>query len=214
MIKTDGKSVLKRINRRLKALSLSANKAGALVGSRDIVRSIRRQISEGKQHGVSTQSLERLAPVLKTTAAWLLSESGPEVVDGFEEDRDYQRTIPIKGYVTAGAAAHYLPIPSGDLDYVEAPVGATDETIALEIRGDSLGELFDRWVVFFDDVRSPVTSDLIGKLCVVGLADERVLVKKLKRAGAGLYDLLSNNEDPIRGVVVTWAARVKTMAPR
>lgn len=215
MNKTNGKAVLKRIDKRLKALGLSDNKAGTEAGSRDLVRSIRRQITDGKQQGISSQSLERLAPVLGTTAAWLLSEAGPETEGDFETEQEQDdRMIPVKGYVVAGAAARYLPLADAEFDRVHPPADATDETIALEIRGDSLGELFDRWLVFFDDVRSPVTPDLIGKLCVVGLVDERVLVKKLKRAGAGLYDLLSNNEDPIRGVAVKWAARVKTMAPR
>ncbi len=86
--------------------------------------------------------------------------------------------------------------------------------MAVEIRGNSLGELFDRWLVFYDDVRRPVTEDLIGKLCVVGLADGRVLIKKIGRSTNGLYDLLSEKEPPIENAVIEWAARVNAMAPR
>lgn len=145
-----------------------------------------------------------------------LGETAPEWDGFYEAQTPYDEgpgTVPVRGYVGAGAMAFYLP-KEVELDRVEAPPGATAETIALEVRGTSLGELFDRWLVFVDDIRAPVTPDLIGKTCVVGVADGRILVKKLKRAGAGLYDLLSDTEEPIRAVSVEWAARVKSMEPR
>ena len=124
-------------------------------------------------------------------------------------------TVKVKGYVGAGAEAHYYNVAQGDLDEVPAPDGSTADTVAVEIRGDSLGSLFDRWIVFYDDVRRPVTGDLVGKLCVVGLPDDRVLVKKIRRGSEdGLYHLLSEREDPIRDVEIEWAARVKNMVPR
>ena len=123
-------------------------------------------------------------------------------------------TVKVVGYVGAAAAAHFYAVAQGELDEVPAPEGATPATVAVEIRGSSLGELFDRWLVFYDDVRRPMTPDLIGHLCVVGLADDRVLIKKIRRGANGLYDLLSNVEEPIRGVEIEWAARVKSMFPR
>jgi len=48
------------------------------------------------------------------------------------------------------------------------------------MRGESLGALFDRWLVYYDDIRDPPTTDLLHALCVVGLADGRILVKQLK----------------------------------
>lgn len=60
-----------------------------------------------------------------------------------------------------------------------------------------------------------MTSDLLGKLCVVALDDERVVVKKLKRGQRrGKYDLFSNTEPPLYDQTVVWAARVKQMVPR
>ena len=128
---------------------------------------------------------------------------------------DAPRTIPLVGFVGAGAEAHYYGAGQELNEFVDAPDGATADTRALEIRGTSLGELFDRWLVFYDDVRSPVTTDLIGRLCVVGLPDDRVLVKKLtKSRSPGLFHLLSNTEAPIMDAEVAWAARVKHMVPR
>ena len=123
--------------------------------------------------------------------------------------------VKLKGYVGAGAAAHYYALPDNDLDDVDAPEGSNEATVAVEIRGDSLGGFFDRWLVFYDEVRRPVTPDLIGRLCVVGLEDGRVLIKKLQSSREqGLFNLLSQTEGPITDIPVEWAARVKVMMPR
>ena len=104
----------------------------------------------------------------------------------------------------------------GDLDAVEPPIGANENTVAVEVRGDSLGPFFNRWLVFYDDVRHGAPpSELIGEICVVGLEDGRVLIKQLQRGKAeGLYNLHSQTEPPMRDVPVAWAAKVKSMARR
>ncbi|WP_210259487.1 hypothetical protein [Devosia sp. 1635] len=130
---------------------------------------------------------------------------------------DSEKTVPVVGYVGAGAEAHFYALSDGELDRVPAPENAGPETVAVEIRGESLGPLFARWLVHYDEIRSPITSDLINQLCVVGLPDDRVLVKKVRNSKSktpGLYDLLSNAEDPIFDVPIAWAAKVKSMVPR
>lgn len=123
--------------------------------------------------------------------------------------------VPIVGYVGAGAEAHYYADAQGPFDTIPGPPGSNAATMAVEIRGESLGSLFDRWIVFYDDVRRPVTQDLIGKLCIVGLHDDRVLIKQIKRSKtAGLFHLLSQTEPPILDVPLLWAAPVRSMAPR
>ena len=85
----------------------------------------------------------------------------------------------------------------------------------MQIRGHSLGALFDNWLVFYDDVRDPPDDDLVGRMCVCGLADGRVLVKALKRSQVqGMWTLLSNTEPPIYDVALDWAALVREMRPR
>lgn len=124
-------------------------------------------------------------------------------------------SVPMVGYVGAGAAAHFYGESQGELDRVPAPDGATKDTVAVEIRGESLGALFEQWIVYYDEVRAPVTPDMVGRLCVVGLNDQRVLVKQIKRSRtAGLFHLLSNTEAPILDVEIAWAAKVKSMVPR
>lgn len=152
----------------------------------------------------------------KVSAEYLLTGRRVDVSDLVEDDKPstWKRTVPIVGYVGANSEAHTYAVPAGSLDDVEAPDGSTEETVAVEIKGDSLGALFDRWIVFYDDVRSPVTSDLYGKLCVVGLADERILIKKIRPRRDGRFDLLSNTDGTIENAAIEWAAKVKLMVPR
>lgn len=139
---------------------------------------------------------------------WLMSGKGPMIQGSAAE-------VPLVGYVGAGAEAHFYATGQGALDMVPAPEGATKDTVAVQIRGESLGALFQHWLVYYDEVRSPVTHDMIGRLCVVGLADDRILVKQINRSKtAGLYHLISNTEPPIFDVEVIWAAKVKQMVPR
>ena len=77
------------------------------------------------------------------------------------------------------------------------------------------GALFDNWLVFYDDIHDPPSESFVGRMCVCGLSDGRVLVKALKRSQiAGLWTLLSNTEPPIYDVALDWAALVREMRPR
>jgi len=123
--------------------------------------------------------------------------------------------VPLVGYVGAGAIAHFYADGQGPFDEVDAPDAASPNTVAVQIRGHSLGALFDNWLVFYDDVREPPGDDLVGRMCVCGLADGRVLIKALKRSQiGGLWTLLSNAEPPIYDVALDWAALVREMRPR
>lgn len=164
---------------------------------------------ENGTRGLRPSVADRYAKALGVHPQWLLYGTGTT-----RAIRPPARgVVPLVGYVAAGATAYFTP--AGELGEVTAPENATDSTVAVEIRGDSLGSFFDRWLVFYDDVRRPVTADLIGRLCVVGLEDGRVLIKKPQRSRVkGLFHLLSQTEDPILDAAVEWAARVKSMVPR
>lgn len=164
---------------------------------------------ENGERGIRRVPAEKYAKAFRVPVEWLLFGKGRE--RPVEAERP--KVVPLVGYVGAGAQTYFLP--AGELDEVDAPDGATESTVAVEIRGESLGSFFDRWLVYYDDVRRPLTPDLIGRLCVVGLADERVLIKMPKASKTrGLYHLLSQTEPPILDVAVEWAARVKSMVPR
>ena len=132
-----------------------------------------------------------------------------------DNDRPASGLVAVVGYVAAGSVAALFEEAQGPLDHVDAPANATSTTVGLLVQGVSLGPAWDNAVIFYDDVRSPVTPDLHGRLCVVGLDDGRVLVKILKAAGDGTYHLFSNTlEEPLLNQSVSWAARVKAAHPR
>jgi SOS-response transcriptional repressor LexA len=165
---------------------------------------------ENGTRGLKPAKAEQYARAFKVQPEWLLYGKTKNVAKPSE-----RRTVPLVGYVGAGAAAFYFG-DHGPFDDVPAPEGASETTVAVEIRGDSLGALFDRWLVFYDDVRRPVSTDQVGRLCVVGLKDGRILIKKLQRSKArqGLFHLLSNTEAPILDVEIDWAAKVINMVPQ
>jgi hypothetical protein len=205
--------IVERIEQRLQVVGKTAARASKEAGlSSSAIYNLQRG-AKGKipTKGGNANTFSALAPVLETTPNWLMTGQGAETPGDLPD----AATVRLVGYVGAGAEAHFYAISQGDLDEVPAPDGSTADTVAVEIRGDSLGSLFDRWLVFYDQVRSPVTSDQLGRLCVVGLPDDRILVKKLQKGTKkGLFRLLSEREPPIEDVAVAWAAKVKTMVPR
>ncbi|WP_035679517.1 helix-turn-helix domain-containing protein [Bradyrhizobium liaoningense] len=169
---------------------------------------------ENGRRGFKREAADRYARKFHVNLEWLLTGKGPKERRTTRSAPAQQHSVPLVGYVGAGAQTHFFA-HDAPLDEVPAPMGTTDTTVAVEIRGDSLGSFFDRWLVFYDDVRRPVTTDLLNKLCVVGLGDGRILIKKVQRSKArGLFHLLSQTEPPILDVEVEWAAVVKNMVPR
>lgn len=192
--------------------------------SPDGIRTIRRQFENGRQTSVTSATLEKLARGLETTPLWLLKEEGPETLVSAEhidsahilEDAVPPKKVRVVGYVGAGSEAHYYALADDAYEEVDPPGGVSDQTVAVEIRGTSLGRLLNSWLVFYKDVRAPVEPDQIGQLCVVGLADDRILVKQIRRERDGSYTLISNSTDeaPIENAQIEWAAKVTDMRPR
>ncbi|CAN7306025.1 XRE family transcriptional regulator [Phenylobacterium sp. LjRoot164] len=171
---------------------------------------------ENGRRGFPAKRAPQYARAFGVTTDWLLfgRGDGPGGATPATDDR-IRRTVPVVGFVGAGSAAHFYGTGDGELDRVEAPDYATENTVAAEIRGESLGPLLERWLVFWDEVRTPVTPDLLGELCVVGLPDDRILVKQLRATSTpNHFHLISNNEAPMFDVEVLWAAKVKGMQPR
>lgn len=159
------------------------------------------------------------ASEIKTVQDYLAADHGhilSERVAADLDDGGEREKTPVVGYVGAASKAHFYAVSQGELERVPAPDYATARTVAVEIRGKSLGPFFDRWLVFYDDVRSPITDDLIGALCVVGLNDDRILIKKVAKQQNGNFTLYSqlDSEPPIKDAIIAWAARVRGMTPR
>lgn len=201
-------------NDRLKAARIKAGYAEAAQAARAFGwKEVTYSKHESGERGLRPKVAERYAKAFRVTPEYLLYARS-KLPPATRQDDSKPRTVPLVGYVAAGAEAYFFA-DQGEIDRVQAPDTATEDTVAVEIRGESLGSFFDRWLIFYDRVERPITADLIGKLCVVGLADGRILVKKVQRSKArGLFHLLSQAEGPILDVAIEWAARVKHMAPR
>ncbi len=121
-----------------------------------------------------------------------------------------RRKVKLVGYVGAGSEAHYYGNGDSPDVWLEAPASSTSDTVAVKVRGGFLGPGFKHWIVFYDEVRNPPTVDMFRKLCVVGLTDDRVLVKWLHPGSEqGRFHLVSNTEGMIENVEVKWAALVR-----
>ena len=163
----------------------------------------------GRDYG--PDEAKRYARWFGVTPEWLLTGRGPLPASR------WSRTLPGAGRRLCRRRRRGASLRSGAgrSRRGDLALDATESTVAVEIRGDSLGTFFNRWLVFYDDVRRPVTPDLIGELCVVGLEDGRVLVKQVRRGRAeGLFTLFSATEKPIADVAIAWAAKVNSISRR
>lgn len=122
---------------------------------------------------------------------------------------------PVLGKVSAGAVMHLAEDAQGPFDEVEAPEGSPETTVAAIIEGDSLGPHFNGWLVFWDQQPRPPGPEMNNKICVVGLDDGRIMIKRLARGSVpGTWTLLSQFEPPIYDANVKWATLVASMKQR
>src|SRR5260221_1136927 len=167
----------------------------------------RAQSPGGRDYG--PEDAKKYARRFGVTPEWLLTRREPFPVG----DHPPPPKVPVVGYVGAGSTAHFYDVAQADLDEGYGPPRAAEKMSAVEVRGDRLGPYLNRGFGFYDEVRNPMTPDLIGQLCVVGLTDGRVLVKQVQRGRAeGLYTLHSAIEKPIPDVAIEWAARVNSIS--
>src|SRR5262249_7355402 len=165
----------------------------------------------GRDYG--PEDAKKYARRFGVTPEWLLT--GREPFPTGADESPAAPKVPVVGYVGAGSAAHLYDLAPPELHAMGRPADPAQGTVAVGICGDILRPFFTRWYVFYDDVHRPMTADLIGQLCVVGLADGRVLVKQVQRGRAeGLYNLHSATEKPIADVKIEWAARVNSISRR
>ncbi|MCA0032714.1 hypothetical protein [Mesorhizobium sp. B263B2A] len=125
------KDILARIESRLNAVGLKESAAAVMAGLSDsAIRDMRRAIRDGKDDaGVSTRTLVKLAPVLETTASWLMEGTGPEQsvmrspdeilavlhrIDGLKPENVGVLLSMIDGFQRANAASQPRPaLPDG-----------------------------------------------------------------------------------------------------
>lgn len=103
------------------------------------------------------------------------------------------------------------------IGWIEPVPGSTEKTVAVIVRGNSMRPYaFDGSIIFFDDRRDPVSDDMLGEVVIVGLSDDRILLKRLLRANIpdkGFFNLESYNGDVMPDQKVEWAAFVAAVIP-
>jgi SOS-response transcriptional repressor LexA len=194
--------VLSRVESRLRALNLSAHAASLAAKKPDAIRNLRRAVRSGDRRGITTETLAALAPVLQTTAAWLL--------EGVGNERP-ANTARVVGKI--GAGAEILPefeqIPPDGLFEIEVPFPIPEDTIAFEVEGDSMWPRYDAGDVVICSRQSHDAESVVGSEAAVRTQDGRRYLKRVRRgATPGTFDLESHNAAPIRGVAIEWVAGI------
>jgi hypothetical protein len=201
----DLEDVLARIEQRLAALGLSAHGASLAARKPDAIRNLKRAVKSGDRRGITTETLSALAPVLQTTAAWLLGGVG---------EADPNTHVRVVGRI--GAGAEILPeveqIPPEGLFEVEVPFPIPETSIAFEVEGDSMWPRYDPGDIILCWREGTDAEEVIGWEAAVRTADGKRYLKRIRRgAVAGTFDLESHNAAPIRGVLLEWAAQIQAV---
>lgn len=132
--------------------------------------------------------------------------SQAEIIEGDEQSR-----ISIVGRVGASTDGAVLQTTDhGPFGEIEAPLGSRGSEVAVEVSGHSMGLYApDGSLILYDDRHDPPHDDMLGHVCVVGLPDGRVLVKRLLRGSRrGLFDLESLVGETLQDQRIEWAAMV------
>jgi len=195
--------VLFRIESRLNAVGLSAHAASLAAKRPDAIRNLKRAVKNHDRRGVTTETLMALAPVLKTTAAWLLEGVG-EPTPG--------NIVQVVGRI--GAGAEILPefeqIPPEGLYEIEVPFPISNDAIAFQVEGDSMWPRYDPGDVIICWRQGTNVDEVVGWEAAVRTTDGKRYLKRIQRGGSsGTFDLESHNAAPIRGVRIEWAAEIK-----
>ena len=120
--------------------------------------------------------------------------------------------VKLAGFVGAGQEVYQFD--EDGAGFVEAPPGARDGTEAVEVRGESMLPLYEDGTILYYSRQLP-PENMVGRRAVVKLADDRILVKAVRRgADRGLFTLVSLNAPDIEDVALQWAAPIDWIKPR
>lgn len=187
------RAAIKRVMNRLNLKILPwCNSAGITEGSL-------RAFLKGDNNAMGSDNLELLANAVGLSLGALLDEPVMTV---------------ICGYVGAGERVYCYDdhAKGAGLEEIEVPFGLPNGVVAVVVRGDSMQpQLEEGWVLFYERAFDGVPDECIESLCVVKLADDGMLVKKVKRGSKPhLYHLISKNplHPPLFDQELQWATKV------
>ena len=141
---------------------------------------------------------------------WLYDASGPMRFGG------PGGMVPVKGMVGANPDGSVLFANGQEAwDLAPIPPGGTENAVALQVSGHSMRGLADDGaLIYFEDQRTPPTSDMLGQIVVVEMETDEVLVKRLLRGSEpGRYDLESLAGPTRRDARLRWAAHITAIIP-
>lgn len=199
-----------RIGQRLREARMARGFASAAEAARRFHWNITSyQQAENGTRPPSRTRIAEYARKLKVSVNWLLTGAGTR-------DDTELSTVPMIGFVGADALVTFLGGAQRMQHEVLAPPKATARTVALEIRGDSLRKhAQDGWLVYYEDHKEPMSESLLDKLCVIGLSDGSVMVRKIQKGSrSGLFHLLSSETDPVFDQKIIWASEIVWLKPR
>jgi phage repressor protein C with HTH and peptisase S24 domain len=196
-------NVLARIESRLKAVGLSAHAASLAAKRPDAIRNLKRAVKNHDRRGVTTETLMALAPVLKTSAAWLLEGVGEQASGNL---------VRVVGQVGAGAEIQpkLEQVPPEGLYMIEVPFPVPADAIALEVEGDSMWPRYDPGDIIVCWRQTDNIQEVVGWEAAVTTADGKSYLKRVQQGAAARgFDLESHNAAPIRGALIELAAVIK-----
>jgi len=177
---------------------------------REFDRTGKKQVDLARHLGIAHPQITRLMQGTRRLKADEIAKiaeffgSPPPVPD--------RRMIPLVGYVGAGAQVHAIDdhAKGAGLDEVECPWSELGPSaVAVRVRGDSMIPAYYNGDLLFYDQQHTDLTPLLGRECVVALRDGRRFVKELRRTQSGQWYLHSHNHEPIVGVDIEWAAKVR-----
>lgn len=147
--------------------------------------------------------IKQLADALGVNALWLEKGITTDITQ-----------VRLRGDV--GAGQEVLAIDGNDDDMVDAPMGVTDDTSAVRVKGNSMFPAYEEGTLLYYSSNLP-PRDMTNRRCVVKLPDGRIFVKFLSPGTDDtVWNLQSiNTEVPTMiDVVVEWAAPIDWIKPR
>ncbi|MFG1429303.1 XRE family transcriptional regulator [Roseixanthobacter glucoisosaccharinicivorans] len=159
---------------------------------------------ENGLRGIKNDDLMHYAKAFRVPLAWLAyGEGSPD-----------SHTVPVVGYVGAGAEVHGIDDheKGGGLDEIEAPPGASPHAVAVRVRGESMLPAYREGDhIIYDELATGADiARYINKECVVRLTDGRTFIKTLARGSEDdCWTLWSYNAPPMTDMLLEWAAKVR-----
>lgn len=177
------------------------------------------RLKEG-QRKLTTDWLQRFAEALNCKPTDLISENN--FIDGASTIPNLvpmkRKTVPVVAYVGAGQIVYAIDdnAKGQGMEEVDCPPGIDpDYVIALKVQGDSMYPKYESGEILYyrRDVLG-MNGDCLNKICVLGLRNGQVLVKKLRKGTIkNRFNLESYNAPTIENAEVEWCAPVLFTKP-